>query len=561
MKLTALLSLLMALIFVPVVHAKPKTELIIGTAQEAASLNPITAKMLASLIVQGAVLRNLNVLNENVEWVPQLATSTPSIENGQARFVGKGKNRHIESNWQIRDKAVWGDGTPVTGYDVAFSHRVALDPKVPVATKQIYKAIKTVVVDKKNPKKFKLIHSGVSWSFAKMGDFFIVPKHLEEPVYEKFKDQPDGYKNNSNYAKNPTNPGLYNGPFTIAEVKFGSHITLKRNPKFFGKKPSLEKVVFKLIPNTSTLEANLRSGTIDMINAIGISFDQALSLDKKLKRGTSKHQVNFRASTSYEHIELNLDKTPALKDKKVRHALMYGLDRDSMTQSLFEGKQPTALHFFAPSDPWYTDDQAKIKTYKYDPKRAMKLLEEAGFRKKADGYYYKDGKRLQISMMSTAGNKTRELVQVFMQNQYKQIGIEMTIKNEPARVFFGQTTFQRKFPGMAMFAFTPLPEDDMRPYLHSDFIPRKENGFSGNNVSAWNSKQLDGILEKMQTEFDENKRKRMAADLMSFYTEEVQTIPLYYRAEVSVTPKNLRNYNLTSHKFPATNHIENWKFE
>jgi peptide/nickel transport system substrate-binding protein len=538
-----------------------KQSSLLETSQEASTLNPITAKMMASLIVQGAVLRNLNVLDENVEWVPQLAESIPSIENGQARIVGEGKYRHIESNWKIKDNAMWGDGTPVTGHDLVFSHKVALDPKVPVSTKQVYQAVKKIVVDKENPKKFKMIHDGVSWSFAKMGDFFIVPKHLEEPVYTKFKDQPDGYRNNTNYAKDPTNPGLYNGPFTVAEVKFGSHITLKRNPKFFGKEPQLEKVVIKLIPNTSTLEANLRSGTIDMINSVGISFDQALSLNKKLSRGKSRHQVNFRPSTTYEHIELNLNKTPALQDKRVRHALMYGLDREAMTQSLFEGKQQTALHFFAPTDPWYTNDPAKIKTYSYNPRKAMALLEQAGFKKKSDGYYYKDGNKLQISMMSTAGNKVRELVQVFIQNQYKQVGIDLTIKNEPARVFFGQTTFQRKFSGMAMFAFSPLPEDDMRPYLHSNFIPRKENGFSGNNVSAWNSKKLDGILEKMQTEFDAKKRKRLAADLMSFYTEEVQTIPLYYRAEVSVTPKSMKNYRLTSHKFPSTNHIENWKFE
>lgn len=544
-----------------VVQAEKVKQLKMGTSQEVSTLNPITASMLATIYVNGATVRGLNVIDENNKWVPQLAKSIPSIENGQAKIIGKGKNRHIVSNWIIRDNAQWGDGTPVTGHDVKFSWQVALHPKVAVTTHQIYDQVKEIIVDKKNPKKFSMIHKAANWNFSRIGDFSVVPKHLEGPIFSKHKENPDGYANNSLYAKDPTNPGLYNGPFVVTEFKHGSHITLKKNPKFFGSPAKIDEVIIKLIPNTATLESNLRSGTIDMINLIGISFDQALSFDKKAKSQGLDFITHFVPSQTYEHIELNSDKNPVLKDKKVRQALIYSIDREALTQSLFEGKQPTALHFFAPVDPWFSDNPKKIRKYTYNPKKASQLLASAGWKKGKDGYLYKDGKKLSIQMMSTAGNKVRELVQVFMQNQYKQVGIELTIKNEPARVFFGETTKKRKFEGMAMFAWTTLPEEDLRPFFHSQSIPKKENGYSGSNYAGWSSPKLDNMIAEIEVEFDANKRKRIAEDMMAFYTEEVRSIPLYYRANVSITPKKLSGYKMVTHKYPSTYHIEKWELK
>src|SRR5690606_4861218 len=112
-----------------------------------------------------------------------------------------------------------------------------------------------------------------------------LPAHLEEPVFEKYRKTPLAYDKNSLYNKNLSHPGLYFGPYVVSEVKLGSHVTLKANPKFHGKKPAIEKIIFRLLPNTGTQPANLKAGTVDMIAPPGgMGLDQAVAFEKAIEK-------------------------------------------------------------------------------------------------------------------------------------------------------------------------------------------------------------------------------------------------------------------------------------
>src|SRR5690606_1557627 len=147
------------------------------------------------------------------------------------------------------------------------------------------------------------------------------------------------------------------------------------------------------------------------------------------------------------------------------------------TQQLFAGKQPVADSFVSPLD-WV---HAKgLKPYPYDPKRAAALLDEAGWSAMRQGVRHDAaGKRLTLELMTTAGNRSRELVQQVLQGQWKALGIDIRIRNEPARVFFGETVSRRRFDAMAMFAWISAPENVPRTTQHSTMIPSAENGWSG----------------------------------------------------------------------------------
>ncbi len=539
--------------------AKPTNkELKIGIAQEFENLNPIVSQMLATTYIKKMVIRGLVDLDLNAKWVPSLVKKIPSIENGMARFEGEGDKKHVVADWEIKDNAKWGDGTPVTGYDVQFSWKTALSDNVSVGEREVYDQIKEVIVDKKNPKKFSFVYRKAKWDFNQLLTFEIVPKHLEEPVFKKYGSQVSGYDKNTIYVKDPTNKGLYNGPYIVTEIKLGSHVILERNPLFYGKKANIEKIIIKLIPNTGTLEANLRSGNIDMISTLGLAFDQALSFEKKVMKEKLPYNVNFKQGLVYEHIDLNLGKNEILKDQRVRQALVYSINRDDLTKALFEGKQKPALHNVNPIDTWYTDDPKKIKIYKFSRRTAKKLLDKAGWKMSKDGYRYKDGEKLQFVLMTTAGNKLRELVQTYLKDQWKNVGIDIVIKNEPARVYFGETVRKGKYPAMAMYAWISSPENTPRSTFHSSSIPTKKNGYSGQNSGGWVNKEVDKLIEAVDLEFDAAKRAELVHKILGYYTEEVPVIPLYYRSDVSVTPKNLKGYSQTGHQSPATNHIENW---
>ncbi len=539
------------------VAAPTNAELKIGISQEFETLNPIIMSMSASAYMYRMVGRSLVNLTPDGKWVPQLAKEIPSLEKGTAKIIDDGGKKKIVANWEIIDGAKWGDGKPVICADFIASQKIATSPNVAVGEKEQWTQVEKIDVDPKNPKKCTFKYDKAIWSFYQLAQFFPVPAHLELSVFEKHGKAKEGYEKNSNYVRNPTNSGLYNGPYVITEVKLGSHVAFAPNPHFYGKKPNIQKVIVKLIPNTGTMEANLRSGTIDMVSVLGLDFDQALAFEKKAKAEGLPFDVQFVPSVTYEHIDLNLDNA-ILKDVKVRKALLYSINRDDLVKALFEGRQEVAVHNVSPKDPWFTKDPKVITTYAYSKRTGGKLLDEAGWKMGADGFRSKDGKRLSLTFQTTAGNKTRELVQVYLQNQWKQNGIEVLVKNEPARVFFGDTMSKRKFAGLALFAWVSSPENSPRSTLSSKAIPSNKNGWSGQNYMGWANAQVDKDLDALDLEFDAKKRTALVHDILKQYTDEVPVLPLYYRSDISVVPKNLKNYKMSGHQFYETNEIENW---
>ncbi len=538
--------------------APTNKELKIGLSQEFDNMNPMIMSMMAATYISRMTGRSLVNLDEDAKWYPQLAKTIPTVENGQARFIEEKGTKKIQADWEIVENAKWGDGKPLTCADFEFAWKVAASPNVGVGERETYGLVEKIAIDPKNPRKCTFTYKKSRWDYYQMPQFYPLPKHIEEPIFNKYSKVSEGYEKNSMYTKDPTNKGLWCGPYLITELKLGDHVTMEPNPNFYGLKPKIEKIVIKVIQNTATLEANLRSGTIDMIGTLGLTLDQGLTLEKKINNEKLPYTIIFNPSITYEHIDLNLD-DPILADLKVRKALVYSVNREELVKNLFEGKQPAAIHFLNPKDPWYTDDPSKITVYRYSRREANKLLDEAGWKKNAkDGYRYKNGKKLTLQFMTTSGNKLREMVQVYLQEQWKQVGIEVAIKNEPARVFFGETTKQRKFGQMALYAWIASPENNPRSTFHSTSIPTKANSWSGQNYPGWKNKDVDSLIEQIDLEFSLAKRQELAAKIAKHYTEEVPVLPMYYRTDISVVPKGLTGYRMTGHQFPETNKVESW---
>lgn len=536
--------------------APTNEELKVGITQEFENLNPLIGSMAATAYMGYLTNRSMIYLTPDGKWLPQLAKTIPSIENKLAKIIDQDGKKRLQVTWEILENAKWGDGKPITCDDIKFTWEAGKNENVSVGSREAYQDISSITWDEKTPKKCVVIHDKVKWDFPR-NMLSPMPRHIEQAVMDKYGKQKEGYDQNSEYNKNPTNPGLYSGPYVVTEMKLGSHITFSANPNFYGKQPNIKKIIFKLIPNTGTLEANLQSGTIDMVSPLGFAFDQATSFEKKVKDQKLPFKVLFKPGLTYEHIDMDLD-NPILKDKKVRQAMIYAINREELTKALFEGKQKPALHSIAPIDAWFTDDPKKIKIYNYSKRDAAKLLDEAGWKMGTDGFRHKDGKKLSLQFMTTAGNKTRETVQTLLQSQWKSVGIEVIIKNEPARVFFSETTKKRKYGGLAMYAWVSSPESAPRSTFHSANIPSEANSFSGQNQPGWVNKEVDSLIDQLETEFNAKKRIDISNKITKHYTEDAPVIPLYYRSETAVIPTNMTGYKLAGHLSYETNEVENW---
>jgi peptide/nickel transport system substrate-binding protein len=301
------------------------------------------------------------------------------------------------------------------------------------------------------------------------------------------------------------------------------------------------------------MTANLLSGSIDYIpGETGLTLDQALAFEKQHGR---RFRIVYKPGLIYEHIDVNLD-NPVMGDVRVRRALLHGVDRETINKRLFEGKQPVANGSVNPLDKVYNPDVPK---YPYDPKRAAALLDEAGWTEMKGGIRHNaKGERLQIEFMTTAGNKTRELVQQAIQSQWRQIGVDARIRNEPARVYFGQTVRHREFKDLAMYAWFSAPENVPLTTLHSTMIPTKENNWSGQNYTGYNNPKMDKIIDDVEVVCEPKKNMQLWHDLQTLYSTDLPALPLYFRADAYIMPQWLVGVVPTGHQDPSTLWVEDW---
>ena len=525
-------------------------ELKIGLTQFPSTLHPNIDSMLAKNYVLAMTARPITAFDQEWQLICMLCTELPTLENGLARKAplpdgGEG----MALTYTLQPEATWGDGTPVTTRDVVFTWEAGRNPESGISNRELYRRILSVdVIDDKT---FTLHLDRVTFRYNAINDFRLVPAHIERPIFEA---APAEYRNRTAYDSDPTNPGLAFGPYRIVEIVKGSHVALEPNPTWWGEPPAFDRITVRAIENTPALEANLLSGAIDMIaGELGLNTDQALAFER---RHGDDYQVIYKPGLVYEHIDLQLE-NPILQDVRVRRALLHAIDRDALNERLFGGKQPPAHASVSPLDKVHSDD---IRRYAYDPARAATLLEEAGWRELRNGVRHDAaGEPLALEFMTTAGNRTRELVQQVLQNQWKQVGIDARIRNEPARVYFGETLDQRKHKGLAMFGWSSSPENVPRSTLHSEEIPTEANGWSGQNYTAYKNPEMDDLLDRTERELDFETRKALWARIQQIYARDLPVLPLYWRANAYVLPKWLEGVRPTGHQYTTTLWVEEWR--
>jgi len=522
-------------------------ELSIGVTQFPSTLSPVIDQMFVKDYVLGAVVRPLVTYNADWKLECMLCTELPSFENGRAKKVDLGNGKTgLAITYTLLPDARWGDGKPVTTEDVAFSYKLGQTPQVGVADGEAYRRV--VKVEIKDQKTFTATLDRVTFDYPAAAAVPILPAHLEKAAFA----DPAQYRFKTLYDTNPTNPGLYDGPYRVTEIVPGSHVILERNPGWPGPQPYFRRVVIWTVENTAALEANLLAGGLDMVaGELGFSLDEALAFEK---RHGSRFKILYKPGLSYEHIDTNL-RNPILADQHVRQALLYGIDRKAITDEIFAGRDPVADSFVPPLDPAFAKD---MPHYNYDPDKARTLLDAAGWKQGAGGMRYKDGKPLVLELATTSGNRTREMIEQVLQAQWRQVGIAVRIKNQPARVLLGDSTKHGNFD-MAMFAWIGAPESVPRAELNSQQIPTAENGWSGQNFDGYNNPEADKLMDAIETELDQSKRFAMWRELQTMYAEQLPALPLYFRADAFVLPKWLDGVNPTGHDAPSTLWIDKWR--
>jgi peptide/nickel transport system substrate-binding protein len=491
-------------------------QIIVGLTQEPQNFNPLMPTIEAQRGVHMAIFDDLWRIDGKGNFVPNLALAMPTQSNG-----GISKDGTVFTVTLRRD-AKWHDGQPFTARDVVFTWKTLMSPKVTAYSTVGFDQIADMWTGDDHTVKFKM-KQPFAPILELMADLFIVPEHVLGKSADINKDEFN------------TRRPIGTGPFKFVSWASGDHIALEAHRAYHGPGPYLDRLIFKYVPDLTVLFTQLKTGEIDMTGIQGIPVD----LYPEAKTLTNIN-LYVDPSTSYETIAPN-HLLPMFKDKRMRQALYLGMDKKPIVEKIYLGLAPESESYVPPQS-WAYNPKVKGR-HTYNPERAKKLLDEVGWKPGADGIRVKDGARLSFENACTAGNKQREQIQQLLQQQWRQIGVEMKISNKPAAVLFGDFYRMSKFETIVIgMAMGPDPEHSFR--LHSKYIPAK--GGLGRNSIAYESAEVDRLLDAGVKDLDREKRKKAYFRLQEVLADEVPYLPIYHFVNIRGTRKGVEGFKPNS---------------
>ena len=386
---------------------------IVGEFEEPDTLNPIAGPlMFFAQEVQQSLFANLFTLQPNGSLAPDLATVVPTTANGGISANGLTYTLHLRSD------AKWTNGKPVTSEDVYVTYQLETNPKVKVASNLGWNDVasfKTI-----SPTEFQITLKKPDQPFLATVFTQTQPGIVPASV---FKGMSAAQVNASPYGHDPT---VTDGPYKFVSWQPGAAITVTRNPLWFGTKPKIKTIVFKIIPSTNTLLTTAEANGLNVFAGVPIQ-----NVPQVQKIAGSK--LYYANSSLFEMIYTN-QRNPILQDVRVRQALEMGINRAAIVKTLLGGRGTLLAADQSPAS-WGYDPN--LKPWPYDPAQAAKLLTQAGWVMGSGGVRQKNGKPLSLVYSTTSGNTTREATQRLVQTWLGKIGVKITIHNYEAAALFG----------------------------------------------------------------------------------------------------------------------------
>jgi peptide/nickel transport system substrate-binding protein len=457
---------------------------------------------------QATIVEGLLAPNDKAEYVPVLATEVPTLENGGIELVDGGK---MKITYKLRPGVTWHDGKPFTSADVKFTWEAVKDPNFIAESKDGTEDIESI----DTPDELTVIcnYNTVSPDFAStLFTFGIMPKHALEGTD----------LNTSSYNETP----LGTGPFMAKEFVRGQYVIAEKNPNYWRKDadgtqlPYLDRIIFKILPDSNTTMTQLRSGEVDMV--VRTPYNQAAQVQQIDRLEFIKGPL-----LSWQHLDFNFKTKKALQDLTVRKALAHAIDRQVIIKA--QGGFPEPIKsIVVPVFPLYDDT---VPEYAYDPAMAEKLLDDAGYAKGSDGIRAKDGERLSWDFVVTAGNADDENVQQIIMAQFKAIGIELKPNNQSG-VAYREARYKGNYD--LIYGRWITSADPVYSVFYGTGGP--------NNGQGYSNPDLDEVLGKLENTLDPAVRKEMSSKMQHIIAEDVPTIPLTTNVALITKPKALKNF-------------------
>ncbi|MEO3868655.1 ABC transporter family substrate-binding protein [Nonomuraea sp. B12E4] len=447
-------------------------------------------------------------------------------------YVTDIKNETVDGKqvvtYTINDKATWSDGTPITWKDleVAWKTQSGKEKGYKPASTDGWKQIDSV----KKGDTDKVAVITFTTPYPEWQGLF--NRGTSPLMPAKYVESTDGFDNGMN-QKIPATAG----PFKVESIDEGTKtLTLVRDDKWWGRKAKLDKIIFRAIGDPNAEVNAYANGELD---AAYIESGNPAGLQRA--KAVPDTQIRKALSPNWRHITVN-NQSPNLKDKSVRQAVQYAINRDVITQSDLKDMewplQTLGNHIFMNNHKSYVDNSGDLGKYNLD--KAKQMLDAAGWKQEGE-YRKKDGKEFDLNFVIPSDTPVAKTEGELVQAMLKEAGIKLTIRPVPLDKFFNDFIIKGDFD-LVPFSWigTPTPVG---------FLAQAFKTGSESNFPKLSDPKIDAAIDAAVAETDPTKAAELANAADKLIWDVVHTIPLYQRPDIWACKKTLANYGARGYKY------------
>lgn len=485
------------------------------------TITPYVSSDVYASEVQAYVLESLLTRDpDTLEWTGLIAKSWTVSDDG------------LVINFKLNSNVTFSDGKPLTAEDVAFTYDFMMNEGINApGERAYYEKVKSVTAKGLYEVEF-VFKDPYFEALGAAGGIPILAKHF----YEEYMTKTEAFNNSKGLL-------IGSGPYRLADPKSWSSeqgtVELVRNPRYWGSvQPSFDKMVWRIIQNDSARLTTYRNGDIDVYSARPIEYDRLLQ-DEQIKE--KSHNFEYMSPTAgYSYIGWNQqsgEQATRFADKRVRQAMTYLTDRDTIIRDIYRGYAEAAISPFSPRSKQH--DPALLPR-KADVDKAKALLKEAGYEDRDNDGLLEDaaGEPFSFKLMYSQGSDDTKGLVLLLKDMYAKAGVQLV--PEPTEWSVMLERLDTKNFDATILGWSSGFETDIYQMFHSS---QAKTG--GNNFISYRSKELDSLIDEARVIVDESKRMPVWQKAEAVFYEDQPYTFLMRRKSLVFLDKRIENVDLT----------------
>ena len=423
--------------------------------------------------------------------------------------------------FHLRKGVKFHDGQEFDAGDVQFTYEAIMNPRNLSPRVSDYEPVKRLEqVDKYTVKViYKRLYSPAfgTWSMGMLPEHLLNTEALKREAESKGADPAKFTLKDSEFNRRPVGTGA----FVFREWKSDQYILLDRNETYWEGAPNYKSYTYRIVPDPLTQEMEFYGGAID-------SYGAEPHQVERLKQDT-KYQNFSGLSFGYTYIGYNM-RRELFQDKRVRKALGMAVDTDKIIRYVMYNEAERMTGPFVKQTDYYDKG---IQPLPYDPEGALRLLNEAGWKKNSEGRLEKDGKRFAFTLITNSGNDLRKSVLTIAQDSWKKIGIDVKTDLVEWSVFIGKHVNTANFDALIL-GWSMGIDPDLYQIWHSSQSNENQLNFVG-----FKNKEADDLIVRIRQEYDYSKQVEYCHQLHRIIADEQPYTFLYVGKWTAVLDKKI----------------------